>query len=88
MKLLKKLWNKFDNKKSAIGATSFLLWVAIYAMPAFGPDYNWIVQYGTQLRDFLLAHGIVLDNTLFNVGTGATLIGLLDKFRKTIKAPK
>jgi len=66
-------------KKTVTGAVSFLLWIAIYAMPAFGPDYNSITVAGTAIRDFLLSNGIDLDNSLFNLGTGFTVIGLVGK---------
>lgn len=75
-------------KKTAIGAVSLLLWVAIYAMPAFGEKYNWIVQAGTMIRDTLQSNGIVLDNSLFNVGTGMTVIGLSGKILDVFKKEK
>lgn len=71
-----------SGKKTIVGAISLLLWVAIYAIPAFTPEYNWIVVYATQLRDLLLTHGVVLDNSLFNAGVGFTVVGLADKARK------
>ncbi len=74
-----------DGKKTTIGAISLLLWVAIYAIPAFTPEYNWITIYATQIRDFLQANGVLLDNSLFNVGAGFTVVGLLDKVRKLSK---
>lgn len=75
-------------KKTAIGAVSLLLWIAIYAMPAFGPNYNWVVQAGTTIRDTLQSNGIVLDNSLFNVGTGMTVIGLVGKVMDFLKKDK
>lgn len=84
MNIFKKVWGVFDGKKTAIGGVSWLLWVAIYAMPAFGPNYNWITQYGTQIRDFLLANGVQLDNITFNTATVMSILGLLDKFRKSV----
>ena len=86
--LLKLIWQKFDGKKVTIGASSFLFWVVFYAMPAFSPQYNWITAYATEVRDFLIANGIQLDNASFNVGVFATVIGLLDKFRKAKEAKK
>lgn len=85
MGIIKSVWDLFDGKKTAIGATSFLFWVFIYALPAFHPEYSWVTQYGTQIRDFLMAHGIVLDDAAFNTGTFASILGLLDKFRKAKK---
>jgi hypothetical protein len=72
-------------KKTAIGALSFLLWVVIYAMPAFTPNYNWIIVYATMFRDALQAAGINLDNQLFNAGVGFTVVGLIDKVRTLFK---
>lgn len=83
-----KLVKWLDGKKTATGALSLLLWVAIYAIPAFTPDYNWITQYATMIRDALNSSGVVLDNTLFNVGTTFTVVGLLDKLRKLIRSYK
>lgn len=80
--IVQPIWKKLDGKKTAIGATSFLLWVSIYAMPAFG-DYNGLVKAGTMIRDFLIANGIELDNTAFNTGTIMSILGLLDKYRKS-----
>lgn len=74
-----------NGKKTTIGAISFLLWIAIYAMPAFTPDYNFITVYATNLRDILQASGINLDNELFNAGAGFTVVGLIDKVRKLFK---
>lgn len=87
MKIFKKIWKAFDGKKTVIGGVSWILWVAVYAMPAFGPNYNWIVQYGTQIRDFLIANGVQLDNVSFNTATIATILGLLDKFYKKVVKP-
>lgn len=84
-RVVKKLVEYLQGKKTAIGAVSFLLWIAIYAMPAFTPQYNFITVYATQLRDALQASGIVLDNSLFNAGVGFTLIGLIDKIRRYFK---
>lgn len=75
-------------KKTAIGAVSFLLWVAIYAMPAFTPQYNFITQYAVVIRDAMQAAGIDLDNELFNAGVGFTLVGLVDKIRRLFKKDK
>lgn len=75
-------------KKTVTGAVSFLLWIAIYAMPAFTPDYNWITVGATQIRDFLLSNGISLDNSLFNVGTGFTIVGLIGKIMDMMKKDK
>ncbi len=74
-----------NGKKTVIGAISLLLWVTIYAIPAFTPNYNWITVYATQVRDFLQASGIQIDNSLFNVGAGFTVVGLIDKIRKLFK---
>lgn len=74
-----------DGKKTAIGAINLLLWVAIYAIPAFTPNYNWIVDYAMWLRDALKGAGIDIDNELFNAGVGFTVAGLLDKIRKLFK---
>ncbi len=75
----------FNGKKTVIGAISLLLWVTIYAIPAFTPEYNWITIYATQVRDVLNASGIQLDNSLFNAGAGFTVVGLIDKIRKLFK---
>lgn len=83
--ILRTIWDKLDGKKVTIGATSLLFWIVFYALPAFHPQYNWITAYATEVRDFLASQGIVLDNTSFNVGILATVIGLLDKFRKAKK---
>lgn len=85
---LVKLKTFLKGKKTAIGALSFLLWVAIYAIPAFTPQYNWIVVYATQLRDLLQSAGIDLDNELFNSGVGFTVVGLLDKLMSYFKKEK
>lgn len=74
-----------NGKKTTIGAISLLLWITIYAMPAFTPNYNWITIYATQVRDFLQASGVQLDNSLLNVGAGFTVVGLVDKIRKFFK---
>lgn len=74
-----------NGKKTAIGAVNLLLWVAIYAIPAFTPEYNFITVYATQVRDYLIAAGIELDNSLFNTGVGFTVVGLVDKIRKLYK---
>lgn len=74
-----------NGKKTAIGAVNLLLWVAIYAIPAFTPEYNSITVYATQVRDYLIAAGIELDNSLFNTGVGFTVVGLVDKIRKLYK---
>lgn len=66
-------------KKTVTGAISLLLWVCIYAIPAFTPEYNWLTVLATQVRDTLQSSGIELDNTLFNTGLGFTVIGLIDK---------
>jgi hypothetical protein len=71
-----------NGRKTTIGAISFGLWIAIYAMPAFTPNYNWITVYATQLRDLLQACGVDLDRELFNIGAGFTVVGLVDKVRK------
>lgn len=83
--LIQPLWEKLDGKKSAIGAASFLLWTAIYALPAFTPEYNWITVGGTWIRDALIANGIHLDNTAYNTGVAFTVLGLIDKWRKSRK---
>lgn len=77
-----------DGKKTLVGAASLLLWVCIYAVPAFTPNYSWITVLATQIRDGLLAAGIQLDNSLFNAGLGFTVVGLVDKVRKLIKENK
>lgn len=77
-----------DGKKTAIGALNMVLWIAIYAIPAFTPDYNWITEAATKIRDALQAGGINLDNDLFNVGVSFTVVGLMDKFRKLYKGYK
>lgn len=74
-----------NGKKTALGAISLLLWITIYALPAFHPEYNWITVYGTNARDFLLSIGINLDRELFNAGVGVTVLGLGDKVRKIAK---
>lgn len=74
-----------DGKKTVIGATSLLLWVCIYAVPAFTPQYSWVTVIATQVRDLLQASGINLDSELFNAGVGFTVLGLADKVRKLIK---
>lgn len=80
-----KFINILNGKKTIIGAISLLLWVTIYAIPAFTPEYNWITVYATQLRDILIASGLELDNSLFNIGAGFTVVGLIDKIRKLFK---
>jgi hypothetical protein len=85
---LGRLIKLLDGKKTVIGALSLLLWVAIYAIPAFTPEYNFIVTYAQAIRDYLLASGISLDNDLFNTGIGFTVVGLADKVRKLIKTYK
>lgn len=87
-RVVAKLVEYMDGKKTAVGAVSLLLWVAIYALPAFTPEYNWITVYATQLRDLLIASGVELDNSLFNVGVSFTAIGLADKIRKLFKKEK
>ena len=84
-RIVGKIVKWLDGKKTAVGALNLLLWVAIYAVPAFTPDYNWITEYATKIRDLLLAGGINLDADLFNVGVSFTVVGLADKFRKLYK---
>ncbi len=87
-RILKKLVDYLDGKKTVVGALSLLLWVAIYALPAFTPNYNWITVIATQIRDTLQASGVQLDNSLFNAGVGFTVLGLVDKVRKLITKEK
>lgn len=89
-RVVKKIAKYLEGKKTAIGALSFLLWAAIYALPAFTPEYNFITEYATQFRDALQAAGVELDNSLFNAGVGFTIVGLIDKYRKyrEAKLPK
>lgn len=77
-----------DGKKTTIGCINLGLWILIYAMPAFTPDYNWVTEYATKFRDMLNDSGIVLDNSLFNAGAGFTVVGLVDKVRKLYKENK
>ena len=77
-----------DGKKTTIGALSLVLWVVIYAIPAFTPEYNFLTVYAVFIRDSLQANGIQLDNDLFNTGVGFTVVGLLDKVRKLYKEYK
>lgn len=81
-KIVVKIANYLNGKKTAIGAVNFLLWVAIYAMPAFGPQYNWLTKDATILRDMLMSNGLNLDNELFNAGVGFTVVGLAHKVLK------
>lgn len=83
--LLRELWRMLDGKKTVAGASTLLFWIVFYALPAFHPEYNWITHYSTQVRDFLLANGIQLDNATFNSGVLFTVLGLLDKFKKNVK---
>jgi len=83
--VIKKLIKWLDGKKVVIGAINLILWVALYAVPAFTPEYNWITVYATMIRDALLAGGINLDSELFNAGVSFTIVGLVDKVRKLIK---
>lgn len=83
--LIAKVVTYLKGKKTAIGALSFLLWITIYAMPAFGPNYNWVTVLATQVRDALQAGGINLDNELFNAGVGFTVVGLIDKAKNWYK---
>lgn len=87
-RLTVRLVEYLKGKKTVIGAVSFLLWVAIYAMPAFTPQYNFITQYAVMIRDAMQAAGIDLDNELFNAGVGFTLVGLVDKVRRLFKKDK
>lgn len=84
-RLTKWLTKQLEGKKTVIGAISLLLWVAIYAIPAFTPNYNWVTLYAVQIRDALQSAGIQLDNSLFNTGVGFTIVGLVDKIRRLIK---
>lgn len=84
---LKGLVMMFNGKKTTLGATSLILWVTIYAMPAFTPDYNWITVEATRVRDALQVLGFNIDNELFNVGAGLTVVGLIDKIRKLFIKP-
>lgn len=83
--VLAKVANWLNGKKTAIGAVNLLLWVALYAIPAFTPQYNWITVIATQIRDGLNAAGLNLDNQLFNAGVGFTVVGLVDKIWKLFK---
>lgn len=74
-----------EGKKTVIGAINMLLWIAIYAIPAFTPQYNFITVYATMIRDALQSAGIDLDNELFNAGVGFTVVGLIDKIRKLFR---
>lgn len=74
-----------EGKKTVIGAINLVLWILIYAMPAFTPNYNWLTAYATQFRDLLIAAGVNLDNELFNVGVSFTVVGLVDKLRRLNK---
>lgn len=84
---LKGIGGYFNGKKTTLGAISLLLWVAIYAMPAFTPDYNWITVEATRIRDMMQMLGFNIDNELFNVGAGLTVVGLADKIRKLFMKP-
>jgi hypothetical protein len=84
-RILKEVVQAIDGRKTLIGAVNLLLWVAIYAIPAFTPEYNQITEYAVWIRDGLAESGLVLDNELFNIGVGFTLVGLVDKVRKLIK---
>ncbi len=77
-----KVKDYLEGKKTIIGAINLLLWVAIYAIPAFTPQLNWITSIATQIRDILQSSGINLDNELFNVGVGFTVVGLADKLKR------
>ena len=77
-----KLVKYLDGKKTVIGAINLLLWVCIYAVPAFTPHYSWITELATQIRDTLQSSGIDLDNELFNTGLGFTIVGLISKIIK------
>lgn len=81
-KIILPLWHKLDGKKTATGAASLLFWLTFYGCPAMFPQYNWITQYGTEVRDFLIANGVQLDNFSFNSGVILSVLGLLDKFKK------
>lgn len=74
-----------EGKKTVIGAINMLLWIAIYAIPAFTPQYNFITVYATMIRDALQSAGIDLDNELFNAGVGFTVVGLIDRIRKLFR---
>lgn len=84
-RVTKKIVSWLDGKKTTIGAINLLLWVAIFAIPAFTPQYNFITLYATQIRDLLIDSGFNIDNELFNTGVGFTILGLVDKIRKLIK---
>lgn len=80
-----KIAEYLNGKKVLIGAVNLLLWITIYAIPAFTPQYNFITLYAVQIRDALQAAGLNLDNELFNAGVGFTVLGLADKIRKLFK---
>lgn len=87
-RLVLRIAKALEGKKTVIGAINLLLWIAIYAVPAFTPDYNWITVAATQIRDALIAAGINLDNELFNTGVGFTVVGLFDKIRQLLNKDK
>ena len=78
-KYLVQVQEYLKGKKTLIGAISLLLWVCIYAIPAFTPQYSFLTVAATQIRDALTSSGIVLDNSLFNTGVGFTVVGLIGK---------
>lgn len=87
-KYLVQIQEYLKGKKTLIGAISLLLWVCIYAVPAFTPQYSFLTVAATQIRDALNSSGIVLDNSLFNTGVGFTVIGLLGKIMDLFKKEK
>lgn len=74
------------SKAHGLGALCLLAWIAIYAVPAFTPEYNQLTVLGKSIRDFLISQGVFLDNASFNAGVLLTVLGSLGKvtdlFRK------
>lgn len=77
-----KLIKLLKGKKTVIGAISMLLWLVVYGVPVFFPQYSFLVEIALKIQAFLLSYGIELDSELLGAGAGITVIGLLDKLRR------
>jgi hypothetical protein len=70
-----------NGSKTLLGLIAFLLWGAIYAVPALCQETYCaaIAAAGAQIHEFLLAAGINLSAELLNLASILIFVGLADK---------
>ena len=79
--LIPSKWVEWLNgRKRILGLISLALWAIIYVVPAVCTTSvcSILATVGVQVHAFLVSLGIDLDSTLLDVGTGLTVIGLID----------